>query len=220
MELAQVLPIWPALTPAEQHAVGMAASLRTVAAGTLLHAGSEECTGFLLVTKGQLRVYSMSPQGRAITLYRLFERDLCLFSAPCVLHGIRFDVMIEAVTETSFWLIPALQWQMLMQSQTAVANWTNEIMASRFSEVMWLLEQVLWQRMDSRLAALLLEEAALADGDRLTLTHDALANHLGTAREVVTRMLRYLQREGMVTLSRGCVTLTDRKRLQVLADGS
>lgn len=217
MGLQEWLPFWQKLASEEQRMLEEAASLRTVRAGTLLHAGGQDCTGLLLVTEGQLRVYSLSPEGREITLYRLFARDLCLFSAPCVLHSIRFDVTITAEEETSFWLIPAERWQALAASSAVVANAANEIMASRFSEVMWLLEQILWQSMDRRLAALLVEEAALAESETIETTHEALANHLGTAREVVTRMLRYFQREGVVALSRGSVTISDRARLETLA---
>ena len=90
-------------------------------------------------------------------------------------------------------------------------------MAARFSEVMWLLEQVMWKSMDRRVAGFLLEEAAIEDGNRLSITHEAIANHLGTHREVVTRMLRYLQGEGLVKLSRGAVELLDEKRLEELS---
>ena len=88
---------------------------------------------------------------------------------------------------------------------------------SRFSDVMWLLDQILWKSMDRRLAAFLLDEAALEGADRLKITHETIAGHVGTAREVVTRMLRYFQSEGMVALSRGAVELTGRKRLEALA---
>ena len=99
-----------------------------------------------------------------------------------------------------------------------VANFTNEIMATRFSEVMWLMEQIMWKSFDSRLAAFLLEESDLEETERLKLTHEKIADHLGTAREVVTRMLRYFQGEGLVRLSRGMVELLDRKRLEKLAE--
>lgn len=217
MDLNELLPFWQALPPEQQALLTASAVPHTVAQGALLHTGAQDCTGLLLVASGQLRVFSLSPEGREVTLYRLFARDLCLFSAPCVLHSIRFDVTIAAEQETQLWLIPAERWRALMEASPVVANVTNEIMASRFSEVMWLLEQILWQSMDRRLAALLLEEAALADGLRISLTHEALANHLGTAREVVTRMLRYFQREGLVTLARGSVTLVDPDGLAVLA---
>ena len=89
-------------------------------------------------------------------------------------------------------------------------------MASRFSEVMWLMEQVLWKRFDRRLAGFLLEVSALEETSSLRITHEAIANHLGTAGELVTRVLRYFQTEGMVRLARGVVALTDREKLRAL----
>ena len=91
-------------------------------------------------------------------------------------------------------------------------------MASRFSEVMWLIEQIMWKSFDRRLAAFLLEESALDGGDTLRITHDRIAAHMGTAREVVTRMLRYFQSEGMVSLTRGAIELKDRGRLRRLSE--
>lgn len=218
MGLETGLPFWQTLTTQQQQVLHEAARLRTVPKGTVLHAGERDCTGLLLLQSGQLRVYSLSPEGREITLYRLLPGELCLFSAPCVLHSIQFDVTIVAEQEAQLWLIPAEVYQKLMEQSATVANVTNEIMGRRFSEVMWLLEQILWQSMDRRLAALLLEERALNGAATLKITHEALANHLGTAREVVTRMLRYFQSEGLVRLSRGSVELLDAEALQKLAD--
>lgn len=218
MGLETGLPFWQTLTTQQQQVLREAARLRTVPKGSILHAGERDCTGLLLLQSGQLRVYSLSSEGREITLYRLLPGELCLFSAPCVLHSIQFDVTIVAEQEAQLWLIPAEVYQNLMEQSAAVANVTNEIMGRRFSEVMWLLEQILWQSMDRRLAALLLEERALNGTATLKITHEALANHLGTAREVVTRMLRYFQSEGLVRLSRGSVELLDAEALQKLAD--
>ena len=100
----------------------------------------------------------------------------------------------------------------------SVANYTNEIMASRFSEVMWLMEQIMWQSMDRRVAAFLLEEMSIEDTDCLHITHESIAHHLGTHREVVTRMLRYFQREGMVRLARGAIQITNRAKLKTLCE--
>lgn len=218
MGLETGLPFWQTLTTQQQQVLHEAARLRTVPKGTVLHVGERDCTGLLLLQSGQLRVYSLSSEGREITLYRLLPGELCLFSAPCVLHSIQFDVTIVAEQDAELWLIPAEVYQNLMEQSAAVANVTNEIMGRRFSEVMWLLEQILWQSMDRRLAALLLEERALNGTATLKITHEALANHLGTAREVVTRMLRYFQSEGLVRLSRGSVELLDAEALQKLAD--
>ena len=106
----------------------------------------------------------------------------------------------------------------LTEESIAAANYTHELMAARFSEVMWLLDQILFRRFDSRLAGFLLEERRIEGADLLPLTHERIARHLGTAREVVTRMLRYFQSEGLVKLRRGGVELLDRKGLQALQD--
>lgn len=217
MEFAEYFPIWDKLTPAQQQTLTAAATLRTVPAGTVLHNGAADCIGFLLVYTGQLRVYILSEDGREVTLYRLFPRDLCLLSASCILRGLQYDVTIEAEKETAFWQIPAQRYKQLMEASAAVANYTNEIMAERFSDVMWLVEQILWKSFDKRLAAFLVEESRLDDSTTLKTTHETIGHHLGSPREVVTRMLRYFQDEGLVKLSRGSIRLLDIDRLQTLA---
>jgi len=217
MEFENYFPIWNKLTSADQATLKDAAVRRTAKAGTLLHNGEADCVGLLVVNKGQLRAYILSDEGREITIYRLFERDMCLFSASCMLSDIQFDIFIEAETDVEFWLIPTMVYKSIMDSSAAVANYTNQILSSRFSEVMWLMEQVLWKSFDKRLAAFLINESALAASDTIEMTHEKIASHLGTAREVVTRMLKYFQSEGMVKLSRGIVQLTDKDRLEALS---
>ena len=175
-----------------------------------------DCTGLLLVKSGQLRAFILSREGREVTIYRLFDRDICLFSASCIMRSLQFDVAITAEKDTQLWIIPADVYRRVMEQSASVANYTNEIMASRFSEVMWLMEQVMWQSMDKRVAAFLLEETSIEGTDCLRITHESIANHLGTHREVITRMLRYFQSEGMVKLARSAVEITDRTKLEAL----
>ncbi len=245
MELSHYFPVWDQLAPAEQQALEQAASLRTVPQGTLLHNGSADCLGLLVIRSGQLRAYINSEEGREVTLYRLFDRDFCLFSASCMMNSIQFDITISAEKETTFWLIPtdfykalmernaavanfclfsascmmnSIQFDItisaekettfwliptdfykaLMERNAAVANYTNEVMATRFTDVMWLVSQIMWTSFDKRLAHFLLEESGLEGTETLKITHEKIAAHLGTAREVVTRMLKYFQTEGMV----------------------
>ncbi len=186
--------------------------------GTLLHNGSSDCTGLLLVKSGQLRACILSEEGREITIYRLFDRDMCLFSASCMIHSIQFEVTIEAWEDTELWMIPADIYQEIMEESAPVANYTNELMATRFSDVMWLIEQIMWKSLDKRVAAFLLEEASIEGTDELKITHEIIANHLGSHREVITRMLRYFQKEGMVRLSRGTVTILDKAGLERILD--
>ena len=218
MEFSEYFPIWDQLTPGQRETLSGSLVSRSVKNGAVLHGGGRDCTGLLLVKSGQLRAFILSREGREVTLYRLFDRDLCLFSASCIMRSIQFDVIIAAEKDTELWVISAEAYKELMEQSAAAANYTNEIMAARFSEVMWLIEQVMWNSMDRRVAAFLLEEAAIEGAPRLSITHETIANHLGTHREVVTRMLRYLQGEGMVRLSRGAVELLDEKKLSALRD--
>lgn len=217
MKVQDWFPIWDELTGEHQERIRNSLIRRRIEAGTVIHNGSADCAGLLLVESGRLRAYILSDGGREITLYRLFDRDICLFSASCMLRSLQFDVTIQAEKDTELWVIPTEIYQRIMAQSAPLSNYTNEIMAARFSEVMWLLEQVMWKSMDRRVAGFLLEEAAIEEGNRLSITHEAIANHLGTHREVVTRMLRYLQGEGLVKLSRGAVELLDEKRLEELS---
>ena len=216
MELQDFFPVWAQLSAQQQNKLSAGTVARNVKKGSALHSGSSECTGLLLVREGQLRAYILSDEGREVTLYRLFDRDICLFSAACIMRSIQFEIMIEAEKDTSLWVIPADIYQGIMAESASLSNFTNEIMASRFSEVMWLMEQIMWKSFDKRLAGFLLEESALEGSPLLKLTHDTIAKHMGTAREVVTRMLRYFQGEGMVKLTRGAVEITDEEALEVL----
>lgn len=220
MGFSEYFPIWNQLTAEEQRLLSQSAVERSVPAGTVLHNSSADCVGLLIVRTGQLRAFILSDEGKEMTLYRLFDRDICLFSASCILSSIQFDVTIEAQRDTQLWMIPAEPYKQMMSQSAALANYTNQLMSARFSEVMWLVEQIMWKSFDKRLAAFLLEESAIEQSDTLKLTHDKIAAHLGTAREVVTRMLRYFQSDDMVELSRGSIVLKDPKRLGELAHSS
>ena len=218
MTFQEAFPVWNKLHSGQQDLILSNLRFQAVKKGTMLHNGDAECTGLLLVKSGQLRAYILSDEGREITLYRLFDRDLCLFSASCIMRSIQFEVSIEAEKDTDLWVIPAAVYQRIMEESAPVSNYTNELMASRFSEVMWLMEQVMWKSLDKRVAAFLLEEAAIEGTSELKLTHEIIANHLGTHREVITRMLRYFQSEGMVKLSRGAVAILDERKLEALRE--
>ncbi len=218
MDFQDYFPIWDKLNTIEQNRLRGSLITRNVRQGTLIHNGSADCTGLLVIRTGQLRAYILSDTGREITVYRLFDRDICLFSASCMLRSIQFEVTIEVEKDTDLWIIPAETYQSIMKESAAVANYTNELMASRFSDVMWLIEQIMWKSLDRRVAAFLLEESSIEGTDLLKLTHESIANHLGSHREVITRMLRYFQNEGMVSLSRGTVRITNARKLSQLCD--
>ena len=218
MSIANFFPVFSKLTPQQQQMLLDYTAIRTVPAGTVVHNGAVECTGFLLVRSGQLRAYTLSEEGREVTVYRLFDHDCCLFSAACIMSSLQFEVIIETEKDSDIFIIPPSVYQKLMNESLPVSQYTNDLMASRFSEVMWLMEQIMWKSFDKRLAAFLLEETAVEGSNSLKITHEKIANHMGTAREVVTRMLRYFQSEGMVKLTRGTVDIVNVQKLKKLAD--
>lgn len=218
MNCSDFFPMWNQLTSLQQNRIEGSAIYRRVKKNTLIHNGLSDCTGLLLINSGQLRAYILSAEGREVSIYRLFERDICLFSASCMMQNIQFEITIEAEKDSSFWIIPADVYKGLMTESIPLANYTNEIMASRFSDVMWLMEQIMWRSFDKRLAAFLLEESNIEGSCKLRLTHEKIGNHLGNAREVVTRMLSYFQSEGMVKLSRGNIEILKPDALQKLRD--
>ena len=217
MEYSEYLPFWDKLTAQQRQSVSSVIEFRKVAKGTHIHDSSAQCLGLVAVKSGQLRAYILSEDGREITISRLFEYDVSLLSASCVMPDMQFNVMIEAEKDTEFWSIPACLFKNLVDDSLAVSGYARSLLSSNFSELMWLMEQIMWRSFDKRLAAFLLEEAAIEGTNSLKITHEKVANHMGTAREVVTRMLRYFQGEGMVKLTRGGIELSDPQKLSQLA---
>lgn len=219
-ELHDYVPFWADLTEAQRRRLEQTATYQTVPKGYLFQDDGISCLGMLVLHTGQLRSYSMSGDGREITLYRLFSRDMCVLSSYCIMNSLQFDVSVQAEKETSFWRIPSSVYKELMQQSPAVANYTTELIASRLSDIMWLLNQILFHHIDSRLAAFLLSEIHLEHVKTIHLTHEEIAQHLGTAREVVSRMLKHFALNGLVEVNRGRVTLLNEPELMKMAKES
>ncbi len=218
MTFETTFPVWNKLNSSQKTRLLENLITRTVEKGTIIHSGAINCTGLLLVKTGQLRAYMISEEGREITLYRLFDYDMCLFSAYCIMRSIEFEIIIEAEKDTDLWVIPAEIYKNIMDESAAVANFTNEVMGTRFTDVMWLIEQIMWKSLDKRLAKFLYEETLIEESNKLNITHEAIANHIGSHREVITRMLRHFQNDGIVKLSRGLIEIVDEEKLSLLLD--
>ena len=218
MEFSRYIPFWEKLTEVQKQRIAEVIEYRQVPKGTHIHDSSTDCLGLVTVRTGQLRAYILSADGREITVGRLFDYDTSLLSASCVMPDMQLNIMIEAEKDSQFWSIPACLFKNLAEESLAVANYSRDLLASNYSELMWLMEQIMFKSFDKRLAAFLLEESRVENSVHLKITHEKIANHMGTAREVVTRMLRYFQGEGMVQMSRGIIELTDIQKLNTLSD--
>ena len=136
-----------------------------------------------------------------------------------MLNSIQFDIALSADKDTKVLVIPSDVYRGIMDISAPLANYTNELMATRFSDVMWLVDQIMWKIFDRRLATFLINEANIEGTNKLKITHEIISNHLGSPREVVTRMLKYFVSEGLIALSRGTIEILDMQGLEQIADG-
>ncbi len=212
MQISDFFPIWNELTEKERRDISDNSREAHFKKGELVHT-ADDCVGVILIKSGQLRAYTVSEDGREITMYRLFERDICLFSASCIMRSIRFEITISAEKETCAIIIPTDLYRSVMDRSAPLANYTTEVVSARFTDVMWLIEQVMWKSFDRRLAEFLINESSIEGADVLKITHEEIGNHLGSPREVVTRMLKYFSEDGIIALKRGSVEILDRRAL-------
>ena len=184
--------------------------------GAYVHQGPLDCIGALLIRSGQLRVYTMSEDGREVTLYRLFAGDVGILSASCVLDALTFDVYIDAEEDTEVLLTDAAAFRRLVESNIHVRCYAYELATQRLSDMLWKMQQVLFLSADRRFAIFLLEESAQNGTGEIHLTQEQIARYMGTAREVVSRMVKYFNQEGWIKNSRGCIKIIDRQALEQL----
>lgn len=214
--LKEHLDFWPQLTPEQVKMILDHTKLMHYAAGETIHSAEHECIGVLIVKSGELRTYMLSEEGRDITLYRLNNGEVCILSASCILHSITFDVYIDAEKGSDVLLLNASVFSNIASQNLYVENFALRAGVKRFSDVMWAMEQILFMNFDRRLAIFLITETARIKSDNLPLTHEQIAKYMGSAREVVSRMLKHFSSEGIVSLYRGGVRILDRTKLKSL----
>lgn len=216
IEISKWLPFYEQLSDEEKKLIQNNIQKVEYKKNEKIHNG-ENCLGLIAVTSGQLRAYIISKNAKELTLYRLIDGEVCLFSAKCILNEIDFDININAEKDTSCLLLPVKIVKQLNSESKVVSEFLNNLMSQRFTDVMWLIEQTLFKSFDERLAAFLIEQSSIENSMLLNITHEEIANHLGSAREVVSRMLKHFENENIISLSRGEIKITDSKKLFSLA---
>ena len=210
-------PFWDKLTEGEKESFLNSSQKVSFKKGDNVHNG-DECTGIILINRGVLRVYILSEEGKEITLYRLFPGDLCILSASCVLDTITFDVFIDAEEDSDCVVVGGCSYENLANRMPEAKIFALETAVSRFSDVMWVMQQILFMSMDKRLAIFLLDESAKTGSDTVKLTHEQIAKYMGSAREVVSRMLKYFTAEGLVSSSRSeGIKILNKKKLREIS---
>ena len=212
----KMFPFWETISEDEREFICANSYALGYPKGTVIHDGND-CSGVILVRRGCLRVYILSENGKDITLYRLHEGDMCMLSASCVLQTITFDVLVDAEEDSECCIVSGPAFASVSEQNPQIKIFTLETAVSRFSDVMWVMQQILFMSMDKRLAIFLYEETARVQSDTVCLTHEQIAKYIGSAREVVSRMLKYFANESIVELSRKGIRITDRQKLKSLA---
>jgi CRP/FNR family transcriptional regulator len=213
---AGFFPFWSKLTEEDRRYLCENTSIQHFDREQPIHDNSG-CSGLYIVKSGKLRLYMLSESGREITLYRLTPGDICMLSASCVLQSITFDVYMDTEMISDCYRIGGAAFGDISARYLEVENYALETAVQRFSDVMWVMQQIVFMSMDQRLAIFLLDEASAIGSDTITMTHDMISRHLGTAREVVSRMLKHLAADGMLEVTRKGIQITDKKKLRSIA---
>lgn len=209
-------PFWKRMSDTDRETFIRSSHEVRFSRGINIHDGNE-CTGVILIKTGSLRLYILSEEGKEVTLYRLFPGEMCMLSASCVLETVTFDVFVDAEEDSECVVIGGCAYEDISRRMPEVKIFTLETALSRFSDIMWVMQQILFMSMDKRLAIFLLDEISKTGQDAIKLTHEQIAKYMGSAREVVSRMLKYFSNEGLVSVSRGeGIKILDKKRLRAL----
>lgn len=210
--LSQYSDFWDHLTDEERQFVCRNTEVMSYHPGQNIHSADTQCIGVLFVKSGCLRVYIMSEEGKEVTLYRVNPGEVCILTASCVLSEITFDVYVDAEELSQVVVLNAFAFSKMIEKNIYVENFSNKMKAIRFSDVMWTMQQILFFSFDKRLAIFLYEEL-IKNGPIIRYSHMEIAKYLGSAREVVSRMLKYFENEGIVKVSRKEIEIIDKRKL-------
>lgn len=217
MLLRKAFPFWDRLDADQQDSLCRNTQFKTYRRGEHVHGGNGECTGAILVKSGCLRAYLLSESGKEVTLYRLYEGDVCMLSASCVLQSITFDVFVDAAEDSECYILNGRTFAQISENNLYAENFALNTAVSRFSDAMWAMQQILFMSFDQRLAVFLWDESQKTGEALIRLTQEQIAKYMGSAREVVSRMLKYFAAEGIAAPVRGGVQILDRDKLRRLA---
>lgn len=210
----EIFPFWQKLTDAEKEIVESSVYTEKYNKGMLMHRTEDSCKGLMTVLSGVLRTYILSEEGREVTLFRVQSEEVCVLSASCLLDTITFDVLIEATEDTEVLVLPSAVLKQLTDKNPYVELYLYKAATEKFSDVMWSMQQILFLKIDQRVAQFLWDEMVQKNSMTLSITHDEIAKLIGSAREVVTKVLKYMVKENALELKRGTIIVLDKEKLR------
>lgn len=211
--LKEHLPFYNLLSNIEQNELTSKSILAPFKKGQLVANKNSTCTGVLITLEGQFRTYISAPNGREITLFSLLDRDVCMLSASCAFKNITYNINIESEVDSLALIIDSLYFSELSKTNIHVLNFLLNITQDKLSQVLYVLEQTVFFSLEHRISNLLLTQSNLTNSNVLYITHENIANHLGSAREAVSRILKTFESNGIISISRGKIKILDINKL-------
>ncbi len=217
-DLEHAFPFIGELSSADRETLLGLCRYSVIPAGTFIMNESIKCSGISLLVTGLVRIFKLSDEGREITLYRIGRGETCVLTAACLLGSSEVPYPVSAITEhdTLMVVVPLEPFRQLFQSCEPVRQFVFSAMAAKFYAVLGLVENITFKRTNERLMDLLISKTG-GGTYPLYATHESIASELGTAREVVSRLLKECERDGLLELQRGKVTLKSLSRTQLAA---
>lgn len=203
----KTLPFYKDLTQDEADRIAACARIKEYKKNSLIYSPEQECLGLIKLLSGSIRTFMLSEEGREVVLYRMGEGEIDLLSASCVVNQITFETEMVADADCTLLVIPAACLAGFKRNNLAVRCFIYEKLGERFSDVMKLMQTMLFTRIDSRIAALLNEKAEAGGSDEIRITHEEIASLINSSREVVSRTLKEMERSGQLKLGRGRIIL-------------
>lgn len=205
--LKETLPFFKDLNDEDKNELISKSSIGKYEKGELVHSKDSSCTGLLITMTGNFRVFISAPSGRQITLFKLYDRDVCMLSASCAFKNITYDVNLEAQSDASAIIIDSSLLKKLSQTNANVMSYILNLTQDKLSEVMYVLEQATFFSLDERITDFLLEQSRYQNSKTLHITHENIANELGSSREVISRILKKFEKNGRIEVSRGKIKI-------------
>lgn len=211
--LTKVLTFWDKLNPKHKELILNNTKHTLFDKGENIHNGNDDCAGVILVKSGELRTYILSENGKEITLYRFSSGDICILSSSCMFESIEFDIFVDSEIESEVLIIDSKIFEVITNENIYAENFSYRKTVDRFSDVMSAIQQILFFSIEKRLANFLLKELSKVEIDTISITHEEIAKHIGSAREVVSRTLKTFESKGIIRLSRGKVKVEDEMKI-------
>lgn len=211
------LEFWNKLTSKEQEELNRNSIIKEYKKGSIIHSENNDCLGMMIITQGKIRISIVSEEGREITLFKLSEDDICVLSADCVIKQITFDTLMIAEEDCKILLINVSYFNQLINQNIYARCYIYELIAEKFSNVMWVMKEILFDKFDKRLASYLIKETQKNNNFKIKVTQEKIAKELNTAREVVSRMLKRFELDEIIEIQRGGVKILDLEKLTKLS---